>query len=190
MIELSLHISAENATEALAELRHFCTVVNPAAEEVKVPVQIVGEEAPVTGSTPKQTRRKKTTAENTTSAAPAPVEDPAATPAPSVDPAPVPVPPAAPAAPTAAPVAPVTAPAAPVAPAASAAPAAAPTAPAAPKTYTLDEIARAGSALVDQGKMNDIMALMGKYGVEAITQLKDADYPAFVEDLRAMGAAI
>ena len=73
MIELSLHISAENATEALAELRHFCTVVNPAAEEVKVPVQIVGEEAPVTGSTPKQTRRKKTTAENTTSAAPAPV---------------------------------------------------------------------------------------------------------------------
>lgn len=173
MIELSLHISAENATEALAELRHFCTVVNPAAEEVKVPVQIVGEEAPVTGSTPKQTRRKKTTAENTTSAAPAPVEDPAAAPAPSVDPAPVTAP-AAPVAPTAAPVAPVTAPAA----------------PAAPKTYTLDEIARAGSALVDQGKMNDIMALMGKYGVEAITQLKDADYPAFVEDLRAMGAAI
>ena len=173
MIELSLHISAENATEALAELRHFCTVVNPAAEEVKVPVQIVGEEAPVTGSTPKQTRRKKTTAENTTSAAPAPVEDPAAAPAPSVDPTPVTAP-AAPVAPTAAPVAPVTAPAA----------------PAAPKTYTLDEIARAGSALVDQGKMNDIMALMGKYGVEAITQLKDADYPAFVEDLRAMGAAI
>lgn len=170
MIELSLHISAENATEALAELRHLCTVVNPAAEEVKVPVQIVGEEAPVTGSTPKQTRRKKAPAENTTSAAPAPVEAPVEAPAPAVDPAPVPVPPAAPAAPTAAPVASA--------------------APATPKTYTLDEIARAGSALVDQGKMNDIMALMGKYGVEAITQLKDADYPAFVEDLRAMGAAI
>ena len=59
MIELNLHISAESATEALAELRHLCTVVNPAAEEVKVPVQIVGEEAPVTGSTPKQTRRDR-----------------------------------------------------------------------------------------------------------------------------------
>lgn len=183
MIELNLHISAESATEALAELRHLCTVVNPAAEEVKVPVQIVGEKAPVTGSTPKQTRRKKTAAENTTSAAPVPVEAPAAAPTPAVDPAPAPVPPAVPAAPTAAPAAPATAPAAPAAPVT-------PAAPATPKTYTLDEIARAGSALVDQGKMNDIMALMGKYGVEAITQLKDADYPAFVEDLRAMGAAI
>ena len=55
---------------------------------------------------------------------------------------------------------------------------------------TLDAISRAGAALVDQGKMQQIMALLGKYGVQAITQLNASAYEAFAADLRALGAAI
>ena len=55
---------------------------------------------------------------------------------------------------------------------------------------TLDAISRAGAALVDQGKMQQIMALLGKYGVQAITQLNANAYEAFAADLRALGAAI
>jgi hypothetical protein len=48
----------------------------------------------------------------------------------------------------------------------------------------------AGSSLIDQGKMADVMALMTRYGVQAITQLKPETYPAFAADLRALGATI
>lgn len=55
---------------------------------------------------------------------------------------------------------------------------------------TLDAISRAGAALVDQGKVQQIMALLGKYGVQAITQLNASAYEAFAADLRALGATI
>jgi hypothetical protein len=38
--------------------------------------------------------------------------------------------------------------------------------------------------------MADVMALMTRYGVQAITQLKPETYPAFAADLRALGATI
>ena len=63
-------------------------------------------------------------------------------------------------------------------------------APAAEKEYSLDEISRAGAALIDQGKMPDLLALLKNYGVQAVTQLDKSRYPAFVEDLRALGARI
>ncbi len=62
-------------------------------------------------------------------------------------------------------------------------------APAAP-TIDLDAISRAGAALIDQGKMQQVMALLQKYGVQAITQLQASTYPAFAEDLRGLGAVI
>lgn len=84
---------------------------------------------------------------------------------------------------------------APVAPAPASAPAPAPT-PAAPPvtpmptaaapapavpvtapTYTLDQIAKAGANLVDAGKMEQLLALLTKYG-------------AFATELRALGAQI
>ena len=55
---------------------------------------------------------------------------------------------------------------------------------------TLDMISRAGAALVDQGKMPQIMGLLTKYGVQAITQLNVNTYEAFATDLRALGASI
>lgn len=92
----------------------------------------------------------------------------------------------APPAPAAAPVPPVAAPVAPHAPA--------PTAPAVPMagapTYTLDQIAKAGASLVDAGKMEPLLALLSRYGVQAVTQLAPEHYGAFATELRALGAQI
>lgn len=119
----------------------------------------------------------------------APVAAPAAAPAPAAPAAP-PVVPIPTAAPTGAPgTVPAQAPANP----APAAPAAAP-APAVPvttaPTYDLNAIAQAGSALVTAGKMEPLLALLNRYGVAAITQLKPEQYGGFVTELRALGAQI
>lgn len=118
---------------------------------------------------------------------------PAPAPAPIAPPAPVPpVAPVAPQMPTAAtnqpPVMPQTPGPAP------AAPAPAPAAPAVPvttaPTYTLDQIAKAGASLVDAGKMEPLLALLSRYGVQAVTQLAPGHYGAFATELRALGAQI
>lgn len=62
-------------------------------------------------------------------------------------------------------------------------------APAAP-LLDLDTISRAGAALVDQGKMQEILLILQKYGVMAVNQLRSDQYPAFADDLRALGADI
>lgn len=115
------------------------------------------------------------------------------------------------AAPVAAPVAPVSP--APVTPAATPTPAPGPAvaapaptagpasvtpgntpAPAVPVTtapaYTLDQISRAGASLVDAGKMQQLLELLGRYGVQAVTQLQPEQYGAFATELRALGAQI
>ena len=69
------------------------------------------------------------------------------------------------------------------APVASAVPTGAP-------TYTLEMIARAGTALVDAGKMDALCNLLAKYQVEALTALDPAQYGNFANDLRALGAQI
>lgn len=97
--------------------------------------------------------------------APAPVAAPSPTAAPPIAPAPVAVPPAAPA-PT---------------------PAAVPTG--AP-TYTLDALARAGAMLAQSGKMEAALALLARYGVQTVNQLKPEQYGAFATELRALGAQI
>lgn len=104
-----------------------------------------------------------------TPVAPAPVQA-APTPAPVAAPAPVPAAP---------PVTPMPTAAAP----ASAVPVTAP-------TYTLDQIAKAGANLVDAGKMEQLLALLTKYGVQAVTQLTPDQYGAFATELRALGAQI
>ena len=55
---------------------------------------------------------------------------------------------------------------------------------------TLDILSNAGAGLLEKGMMPQLMALLGKYGVQAITQLKPDQYPAFASELRAMGALI
>lgn len=107
---------------------------------------------------------------------PAPAAVPPQMPAPATGPAPAmpqtpgpaPAPAPAPAPQTAAPVMPV----------------------AGAPTYTLDQISKAGAALVDAGKMEPLLALLTKYGVQAITQLQPAQYGVFATELRALGAQI
>ena len=123
---------------------------------------------------------------------PAPAAVPPQMPAPATGPAP-----AMPQTPSPAP-APVTPPPAPAAPVTPPTPAPAPTpqtaAPVMPvagaPTYTLDQISKAGAALVDAGKMEPLLALLTKYGVQAITQLQPAQYGVFATELRALGAQI
>lgn len=99
---------------------------------------------------------------------------------------------------TPAPVAPVAAPVtpAPVPPVTTPPTTAAPTNPApvvpvttAP-TYTLDQIAKAGASLVDAGKMEQLLALLAKYGVQAVTQLQPDQYGVFATELRTLGAQL
>lgn len=112
-------------------------------------------------------------------------------------PAPVPpvtIPPATvvPTQPTPAPVATPTPAPAPVALAQTAAPTN--PAPAVPvttaPTYTLDQIAKAGASLVDAGKMEQLLALLAKYGVQAVTQLQPDQYGVFATELRTLGAQL
>ena len=86
---------------------------------------------------------------------------------------------------------PVTAPAvAPVptvtAPTPAPAPAPAPT----EKVYTFADISAAGSALLEQNKMPQLMALLAQFGVQAVTQLKPEQYPGVAAGLRELGANI
>lgn len=115
-----------------------------------------------------------------TFAAPAPV----AAPAPAQLPTATPTQPPAPVAPPAAPVAPTPA----QAPAAPPAPPVVPTA-AAP-TYDRDQIMTAGAALIDAGKINELMGLLNAFGVQAVTQLKQEQLGAFATELRKLGAQI
>lgn len=94
--------------------------------------------------------------------------------------------------PTPAPVATPTPAPAPAAPAQTVAPTnPAPTVPVttAP-TYTLDQIAKAGASLVDAGKMEQLLALLAKYGVQAVTQLQPDQYGVFATELRTLGAQL
>lgn len=123
-----------------------------------------------------------------------------ATPTAPVNPIPAPVatPAPAPGAPLSATPAQTATPIAPTVPVAGLAPAAAPAAnvapaPAVPTSapqYTLDMIATAGSALIDAGKMDQLMQLLGKFGVASLTELAPESYGAVANELRALGAAI
>ena len=114
--------------------------------------------------------------------APAPVAAPApapvAAPAPAPVAAPAPVPAANPTAP--APVPPVTT--------AQTYPATTATSHSEAKPVTLDDLGRAGATLIDAGKMPQLIALLGKYSVQAVTQLQPAQFGAFADELRALGA--
>ncbi|MEY8418874.1 hypothetical protein AALA83_06270 [Oscillospiraceae bacterium 44-5] len=118
---------------------------------------------------------------------PAPAPAPIAPPAPMPPVAPVASqmptaatnqPPVMPQTPGPAPVAPAPAPAAPAVPVAGA------------PTYTLDQIAKAGASLMDAGKMEPLLALLSRYGVQAVTQLAPEHYGAFATELRTLGAQI
>ena len=61
---------------------------------------------------------------------------------------------------------------------------------AAAPAHTREQIMTAGAALLDAGKMNDLMSLLNAFGAQAVTQLKEDQLGAFATELRKMGAQI
>lgn len=172
MMEMKIKIEVPDLAAAICKLAAAITPPNP---DMLTPDEPVGYPAPPAVSAP----------------APQPVAAPV-----------MPTAPAAPVNPTPAPVAPGpvpvagqpvlsapaptnTAPAAPVAPVAPA-----PAVPVTAPTYTLDQISRAGAALVDAGKMDALLGLLAKFGVAAVTQLQPDQFGVFATELRALGAQI
>ncbi|MBR6115090.1 MAG: hypothetical protein IKQ10_07910 [Oscillospiraceae bacterium] len=110
-------------------------------------------------------------------------------PAPSAS-ASVPVATTTPAVVTAAPVPPVTAGPAVQTPMPAPAPApapAAPTPPAPAPQVTIEDVTRAAVALADQGRKADLLALLGKFGVRAITELGAEQLGPFKQALEILG---
>lgn len=56
--------------------------------------------------------------------------------------------------------------------------------------YTFDMISTAGSALIDAGKMDQLVMLLDKFGVQSLTDLNPESYGAVANELRALGAKI
>ena len=57
-------------------------------------------------------------------------------------------------------------------------------------TYTMDQLAVAATQLMDAGRRDELIGLLAKYNVQALTALPKEMYGAFATDLRAMGARI
>lgn len=72
------------------------------------------------------------------------------------------------------------------------APVATPTPAPAVAAYTIEQLSIAGAALCEQGKMPQLIALLGKYGVQAVTQLSNTPdvINGFATELKALGAAL
>lgn len=114
------------------------------------------------------------------SPAPAPVAS-----VPVAQPAPAPV-----AQPVAAPVPmaqPVAAPAPVAQPVPTPAPAAAPTT---ARAFQFEDIQLAATSLCDTGKRAEVLALLAKYGIQALSALPAEQYGAFATELRGLGAKI
>lgn len=106
----------------------------------------------------------------------------ASIPAPAAQPSPAPVPV------TPVPVAQPAAAPAPVAqPAAASAPVAAPTT---ARAFRFEDIQLAATSLCDTGKRAEVLALLAKYGIQALSALPAEQYGAFATELRGLGAKI
>ena len=121
---------------------------------------------------------------------PAPAAQPSPAPAALPSPAPVPVTPVPVAQPAAAP-APVAQPAAAPAPVAQPVPAPAPAAaPTTARAFRFEDIQLAATSLCDTGKRAEVLALLAKYGIQALSALPAEQYGAFATELRGLGAKI
>lgn len=58
------------------------------------------------------------------------------------------------------------------------------------KEITLEQISKAGLALMDAGRLNDLMGLLAKYGLQSLTAADPKQYAAIADDLVAMGGTI
>ena len=61
---------------------------------------------------------------------------------------------------------------------------------AAAPTFSMEDLARAASQLMDAGKQQDLLGLLAQFGVQALTQLPPERYGEFATALRQMGAKL
>ena len=86
---------------------------------------------------------------------------------------------------------PVAQPAAAPAPVAQPAPAPAPAAaPTTARAFQFEDIQLAATSLCDTGKRAEVLALLAKYGIQALSALPAEQYGAFATELRGLGAKI
>lgn len=189
-VEIRVEVTAPDLSAAISELAHAIR----ARQEIMVSPNVVG--AAMTGSVqddhpePEAYQKLGEYIGRMQAAQPEPVpvapSQPVPVPVPAVPvpAAPVPAPVPVPSAPLPAPE-PVPIPVAPM-------PAPEPIAPVpAPATnITLQQIARAGASLVDRGKKAEVIGVLRRYGVQAVTQLKSEQFGQFAGELRALGAQI
>lgn len=174
--EIQIVLSAPGLETAITALTEAVTAFGKNGAELVIPA---GTTAQVTGVQP------------TPQAQPTAVETPAPQPTPTPAPQPQTVAPVTPQPQAATPQPQATAAATPApAPAASQAQATQPTAAAPTGPITLDMIVNAGAGLVENGMMDQVIALLGKYGVQAINQAQPEQFDALAADLRALGATI
>lgn len=64
------------------------------------------------------------------------------------------------------------------------------TVPTTAQTYTMEQLAVAATQLVDAGRREELVQLLGQFGVQALTMLPKEQYGAFATQLRTMGAKI
>lgn len=57
-------------------------------------------------------------------------------------------------------------------------------------SYTADDLARAGTSLMDSGRQGELLALLAQFGVDSLVSLQPAQYGAFATALRGLGAQI
>lgn len=56
--------------------------------------------------------------------------------------------------------------------------------------YTVEQLQMAAAPLMDAGKQNELIALLNRFGVNAMTELPKEQYGAFAMALREMGAQL
>jgi len=59
-----------------------------------------------------------------------------------------------------------------------------------PPQYSVDQIMAAGATLMDAGKVNELMALLHSFGVQAVMDLRPEQLGAFATEMRKLGAQI
>jgi len=175
-VEIRVEVTAPDLSAAISELAHAIM----ARQEIMVSPNVVG--AAMTGSVqddhpePEAYQKLGEYIGRMQAAQPEPVPVAPSQPVPA--PVPVPSAPLSAPEPVPVPVAPMPAPE-PVAPV-----------PAPATNITLQQIARAGASLVDRGKKAEVIGVLRRYGVQAVTQLKPEQFGQFAGELRALGAQI
>ena len=56
--------------------------------------------------------------------------------------------------------------------------------------FSIEQIMTAGAALMDAGKVDDLLNLLHSFGVQAVMDLKPEQLGAFATEMRKLGATI